>query len=410
MLKPHQRMYLCAFLMDCAIMMGFTVVPFFVMRQLGGGARMVGTIAALQSISHAAGSLISSPFVARAKNGLHWALAGIAGYAFLFCLAHMLCHAYLYVALTMLGCAFMGLLWPALWAWMGGEPDVKVRTKRISHYNICWSLGLSVGPLFSAPLYRVDYRLPFVAVFALAAVVWFLVLSLPHEKHYYVAVPETEEQQGERAAYNRASQNHLYCAWFANLLGWMLVGAARSVFAKRVDQLAADGLLSAFPRDILANVSLTDAVLCFSWLVFTINFSRVVVFFLMGRTHRWQHQFGVLAAFQIAAGAAVWGLGTTQSLAVMVLCCSAIGMNCGVGFFTAVAYSLASPARKHQRAAINEGMVGGGSFIGSMGFGLLAGWFGVTMPFRWGPLFVAAGILIEWGLLRYGIRKNRPSP
>ena len=90
----------------------------------------------------------------------------------------------------------------------------------------------------------------------------------------------------------------------------------------------------------------------------------------------------------------------------MLLCFAMVGVNGGVCFFAAVYYSLALPARKHQRAAINETMVGGGSFMGSLGFGLLAGWFGLSMPFRWTPLLVVAGIGLQLLLLRYGMRRE----
>ncbi|MDQ1255832.1 MAG: transporter, partial [Candidatus Hydrogenedentes bacterium] len=83
-------MYAVAFLMDCALMAGFTIVPFFVMRQLGGGERMVGLIAGLQSIAYAAVSLLSAPFVKHAKNGLNWALLGMAGFGVLFSIAPLI--------------------------------------------------------------------------------------------------------------------------------------------------------------------------------------------------------------------------------------------------------------------------------------------------------------------------------
>jgi len=400
-------MYLTAFLLDCAAMAGFTVVPFFVLRQLGGGARMVGTICAAQAISYALGSLVSSRFVGRAKNGLNWARVGILGFAFLFGLAPLLRSPYLYGVVSTAGTGCMALVWPALWSWLGAEPDVKLRTRRISNYNVCWSMGLSIGPLFSGPLYTVDYRLPFLCVFAITLIAWTLVMFLPHEKTHFMPAPGGLDEA--RAAHDEASEAHLYYAWFANMLGWILVGACRSVFAKRVDELVADGRLVVVAEDLLSGVTFAKAAIAFSWLVFTINFSRLVLFFLMGRTHRWHYRFWFIVVFQIAAAVAMWRLGITRSFAVMVLCCFFVGVNSGVGFFAAVFYSLSNPARKHQRAAINESMVGGGSFLGSMGFGILAGWYGVTMPFRWCPVIVALGIIIQWGLLRYSIQRNRPA-
>jgi predicted MFS family arabinose efflux permease len=141
--------------------------------------------------------------------------------------------------------------------------------------------------------------------------------------------------------------------------------------------------------------------------VFTLNAARVIVFFAMGRTQRWRHRLSVLVAFELMTAAAVCGMGFTQSFLVMVLCCTFIGMNCGVAFFAAVSYSLADPARKHARCAINETMVGAGSFAGSTVFGLLAGWYGTTMPFRWGPVILLIGIAVQWAVLHVSLRRAR---
>ncbi|HEO71489.1 MAG TPA: MFS transporter, partial [Candidatus Hydrogenedentes bacterium] len=232
MLLPHRRMYLAAFLMDCAFMAGYTVVPFFVLNQLGGGAGMIGTISALQSIGYAAVSLVSAPFVRHARNGLHFALVGIAGYIVLFGLAPLLTRSpALYAVLSMAGCGSMGLVWPALWSWIGAEPDLALRAKRISNYNVSWSIGLTLGPAIAGPLYHAGYWYPFVGIMTLAGLVWLLVLSVPHEKEHFEAITDTEEVQQQRIAYSRLSNAHLYCAWCANFLSLMLVGACRSVYA-----------------------------------------------------------------------------------------------------------------------------------------------------------------------------------
>jgi MFS family permease len=405
MRRTYFKLYASAFLLDCAIMIGFTVVPFFIMRQLGGGARMLGMISAAQGASYGLGSLISARFVGRAKNGLNWARAGILGYAFLFCPAHLIREPYLYGLISTLGAGCMAFVWPALWAWVGGEPDVKLRNRIIANYNVSWSVGLCVGPLFAGPLYKVAYGLPFLLIFFIAAAAFALVVRLPHEKAHFGGASTQVEQ--ERAAHAEVSESHLHYAWFANMFGWLMAGACRSVYAKRVEQLAADDRLAVFGSGLFSGLTLTDAVLVFSALVFMINFSRMVLFYWMGRTHRWHHRFLPVIGFQLAAGAAVCWLGVTESFIWMALCFTAVGVCNGFGFLVAVSYSLADPALKHRRAAINEAMVGLGGFAGAMGFGLFAGWFSVTMPFLWFPVVVAAAIAVEWLLFRHGVRRNR---
>ncbi|HOZ47811.1 MAG TPA: MFS transporter [Candidatus Hydrogenedentes bacterium] len=405
-LKPHHRLYATAFLLDCALIAGFSVVPFFVMRQLGGGARMVGVVTAMQSVCYAIISLASSSFVARAKNGLTWARMGIMGYAIMFCLAPLSRNAYVYGAVSTFGSGCMGFVWPALWSWIGGERDPLVRAKRIAHYNIAWSLGLSLGPLISGPLYSIDYHLPFAFMFALAFLAWILVMTLPHETAHY-GLPDVAG--GRADPVDARGEAHLYYAWFANMIGWILVAACRSVFAKRVDQLFEAGRLVTFSERFLTDWSFPHAAVAFAWLVFMTNFSRMILFFLLGQTHRWQYRFSLVILFQAIAACAMFALGYTESLALMMACCFLIGLNNGMGFSAAVCYSLSNAQRKHQRSAINESMVGAGGFAGSMGFGVLAGWFGVAMPFRWSFVLVVVAMAAEIALFRYGRRRTAAS-
>jgi MFS family permease len=174
-----------------------------------------------------------------------------------------------------------------------------------------------------------------------------------------------------------------------------------------VDELVDSAQLVWLWESVSSGGFLSQAAIAFSWLSFMLNASRAVVFLLMGWTKRWQQVFAVVVASQLVAGAAFWVLGNTRSFLVMLLCCALAGLNGGVCFFASVFYSLADPMRKHQRAAINEAMVGVGGFIGSMGFGMLAGPFGVTMPFRWTPILILFSVVVQILLFRYGLRRNR---
>jgi len=377
------------------MMVGITAVPFFVIERLGGGARMSGVLMALHSVAYAVVSLGSSRFVERARNGLIWAMVGIVDIGVLFSVACLADNPYLYAIVSTIGFAGLVLTWPALWSWLGAEPDVQLRARRISHYNLAWSAGLALGPLFSGTLYVIDYRLPFLLVFGLAMLALVLVLSLPHEnKHYQSA---DADQHEANAANVRLSDLHLYCAWLACLLGIALLGAARSVFPMRVDDLVKAGQLLHYRGH--------SAVVAFSLLSFALNLARVLVFIVMGITRRWRHNFAFLVAFQVAAAGAFWLLGTTTSFVLMLVCFAVVGVNAGVAFFASVFYSLADPARKHRRAAINEGMIGAGNFAGMMGFGLVAGAYGVALPFRWMPLVIVAGLGAQLLLLRSSSRR-----
>lgn len=389
-------------LLDCSMIVGVTALPFFVFDRLGGGARMSGAVMAVHALAYAACSLTSSGFVSRARNGLVWAMVGIGLMAFVFPAAVLLRNPYVYLLVSTPGYAGLALAWPALWSWLGGEPDLKVRTRRMSHYNLAWSAGLAVGPLFAGPLYLLDYRLPFLALTCLASMAGLLVATLPHEKMHYA--PPTPDAAGKSAANVTKSEAHLYATWVACALSIALLGASRSVFPKQVENLAEAGTLVLGLDASTAWGFLRKPEVAFSYLAFILNAGRVLVFIAMGMTKRWQHSFGLLVVCQCAAMGAFWLLGTTRSYVLMLACFGVIGLNSGVVFFASVFYSLADPSKKHRRAAINESTVGMGNFAGAMGCGLLAGAYGVTAPFRWMPVVLVAGLCAQFWLLRRGIR------
>jgi len=404
MLKPERRVYLVAFLMDFAVITLTTVLPFFIYKQLGGGAAASGLIGGAQMALYAAMCLISSRFVGRTKNGMTWAYLGVVGFAVFSCLMLLSRNLYICGALTAVGVASLSLYWPALYSWMGAEPDLNIRARRMARFNIAWSLGFALGPLMAGPLYDYDYRLPFVAIVLIEAVIFCLLWTLPHEHAHFKKA--TAAMIESRAEHDRASERFLYIAWAANLMSNVISGVTRTVFPKKIEDLVSRGelriLWESAPPDMLTH----NAATRYSWLAFLLSFTIAATFVWMGRNRVWEHRVWPLLVFQALAACAFWVLGHTNSLVIMGLCFMVVGVNCGLAFFAAVFYSIANPLHKHRRAAINEGAVGLGGFLGSVLFGLLANRYGINMPLTYTPLLVGVALLFQVAL----IPRHSPSP
>ncbi|MBN2307659.1 MAG: hypothetical protein JXR94_01735, partial [Candidatus Hydrogenedentes bacterium] len=56
--------------------------------------------------------------------------------------------------------------------------------------------------------------------------------------------------------------------------------------------------------------------------------------------------------------------------------------------------------------AVHETMVGVGSFLGAIAFGILAGRLGTVWPFRWMPAFIVAAVAVQAWLLYAGRRRG----
>lgn len=399
-------MYCVGFLLDFAIMVGVIAMPFYVYDVLGGGETMSGLIGGIQMGVYSLTCMIMSRFVARARNGLWFALFGVALFAVTNGPAPWMPNPYLFGAA--LAVAFMGIsmVWPALHSWIGAEPDPAKRTRYVGWFNVSWSFGFAVSPLAAGPLYDLDFRLPFMVLIVLSIVCFLLIRSLPHERDYFGVA--TTETRAEHAEHDQASESFLYAAWAATFVANVLVGVTRTVYPKRVKDLLESGSLNLIGGWALPDFLATAPATTFAWIASVLSIMTALAFLTLGGSTWWRHRFHGLFIAQAASAAAFWALGRTTSLLVMAACFAVVGATLGLAFFSSVYYSLADPARKHARTTINEGVVGLGGFAGSAVFGYLIGSYQDTaLPFRYTPLFILAAMLLQWLLLRYGHRRVR---
>lgn len=401
MFPPHRRHYLAAFTADVAVASAFHVAPFFIFDHLGGGAGMSGLIGGLQAGCYAAILLLSARFVSRMRDGMGIAVFGAGGFLLFWLAAPWVKSPWVFGACTVIGITTMALFWAAMQSYLGNEPDPKVRGRRIAWYNISWCLGLAVGPLMAAPLYNQHYLLPFALIAVATAITIALVISLPRQP---AAVPIDEADAGA-VADARASRVHLYYAWAANATGSLLIGVMRTVFPKRVEELAGADALAWF-LESPGHIGIA-AVTLFAWISMVLYLVRTVISLAMGSSQFWQYRFWFLAALQMAGAAAFFGLGTTQSITVMFACCCVVGTTGAATFFASLSYSIADPARKHGNASIHESMVGVGALVGSLSFGWLAERYYTAWPFLYTPWLIAALIAFQYALFVQARHRDR---
>lgn len=396
-MKPHHRINIAGFLMDFAVISAMTVLPFYIFNQLGKGAGVSGLIGGLQAAMYSILCLASAGIVGRAKNGMSWAYAGVIGFTFFICLLPFFRDPWICGALAVMSNGFLAFYWPAQYSWIGSEPDLELRGRRMAQFNIAWSLGFALGPLFAGPLYDIDYRLPFLVIFVLECVLFFFIVSLPHERDLFKKA--SAEMLEQHAEHSRASERYLLLGWAANFVANFFTSVTRMVFPKRVEELVLSGQLSLVGENPPYDIMTAGAATKYSWLAFFLSGTIMLSFMLMGRSRFWQHRASVLLISQVFAALSFWVLGQTHTLLVMVLCFMIVGANSGISFFSAIYYSVANAASKHRRSAINEGLVGGGACLGSVLFGFLAQRYGTALPFIWTPAFVAVFLLIQVPLI-----------
>lgn len=402
MIAPRYRICLAAHLLSIANITAILSTPFFIYERLGGGFAMSGGFGAAQTALYATLCLISSRLVSRFPNGIHVASVGVVVFATCFAAMPWFESPAACGVLATLGIGAMAFVWPALHSWIGGERNPAIRSRLMSWFNLSWSSGAAIGPLFAGPMFDVDYRVPFAALAVLCLLILFILLSLPHERSYFAR--SRGDASPEQQAHDSAGETYLFAALGATLVANMLVGVARSVFPKRIENLVKAGELRFLWESDVSSLLSSAPATKYSWLAFVLAGTTALTFFVLGRTSRWRYTLRWLFGAQVAAAISFFVLGQTHSLVVMAMCMAVSGATLGIAFFSSVYYCMCNPVKKHGRAALNEAMVGIGGLVGSSLFGYFASARGFSTPFTWTPVLVAGAMAVQWVLLLWGRR------
>jgi MFS family permease len=399
-------MILAAFLLDFAVSCGLVATPFFAYEHFKAGPGVTGTVGAMQMALYAVGCLVSAQFMRGGHHGVGWAFGGVTTFALLYCLVPATGDQFTFGLVASVPFLGLALAWPAMQAWIGGEPNPEARARHLSGFNTATAFGFTLSPLVAGPLFDLDHRIPFAALAMLCTAVVALLLSL--------LVGTARSRDDGHNDDSDASQSSvsvdtglLYASWCATLTANGLVTAVRSVYPMRIESLSSNRELTLVGSFRPSWIESVGAATSFSWLAFLLSLGTVVCFMILGRTSSWQRRFELIVAGQVAAAVSFTLLGHARSLALQMICFVVVGANFGLCFFSSLHYSLAAATEKHRRAAINEGALGVGGFIGGVGVGYFAERSGVTHAFLWTPVAVCAAVCLQVLLLkRYRTRKN----
>jgi MFS family permease len=392
-------MILAAFLLDFSVSCGLIATPFLASALLQAGPGLTGTLGALQMALYAAGCLLSAYFLRGRQLSLWWAIAGVSGFALLYACLPAAGNSVVFIFVATLPFVGLAFAWPAMQAWVGSEPDTAARGRTLAWFNTATAFGFTVSPLFVGPLFDYDVRGPFAGLLVVGCLAVALLLSLPRCASVSALEQITEDKQVSEQS-RSLSCGLLYASWCATCVANALVTSIRSIYPKQMEALVGANELTLFGNYRPSWLNATGAATNFSWLAFLLSFSTVVGFLVLGRTTRWQYRFSWILGGQVIAACAFALMGSTKSLGVMLICFAIQGANFGLSFFASLYYSLAVAAKGQSRAAINEGALGTGGFIGGVGVGFLAEHTGIARALHWVPAAVLFALLAQLWLLR----------
>ncbi|HOL18893.1 MAG TPA: MFS transporter [Candidatus Hydrogenedens sp.] len=393
---------LVGFLVDFAIMAGIVALPFLILEHIpSGNTALSGNVFAVQMATYTIACLIMSRIVGESKNILFWARWGVIIFTFAYPLFPFIPNKFTLYLCSIFSFIGMALSWPAFYAWVGTEPNEYKRQRNLAIFNMLWSLGFTMSPLISGPLYDFDYRAPFILVFCVSLFSFILLMIIPDASKYHPIPQEAEDTSRDKSVEMENNGIYLYPYWLGVFLANLMTIIPRSTYAEHLKQMVAQGELRFLFESIPSALLQTDPATKFSWPSAMMAFATAGIFLLFAWTQFWRYRLSILIVSQAVCALFFLLLSETKSIILICIAFAIIGANHGLTFFASTYYSVHNPKLRHRRASINEGLIGLGGVVGSLIFGSLVEKYGVRLSYKIIIFLIVLVIFIEIFIFDY---------
>ena len=372
-MRKEPFLFAMAFLMDATFALSGLCAPLLAIS-LGADYDDLGAIGAAGAAAYALTCIPSGRLADRFGYRLLPAVAS-AGAAVVFLLytaVSTVAHVLVLVVLSRLALAGF---WPPTQAWLGKGKRGKHLLRTLGTFNVCWSLGIFVGPAVGGTLYGMNPVWPFVVASGAAAAVFVALMT---------AVPrdlEPAEVLDPEARTDPAARTFLLIAWTANFASFFAGGAVRALFPKLASDL---GVESGLLGHMMALVGL----------------AQLITFYVISRIHNWQFRLLPLTGIQILGALGLLTLAAGSSPAVFSLGLLSLGILSGTTFTSSVYYSLQAGGPGGRRTGMHEAILGSGHLLGPLLGGLAAEHLGARAPYQLAAAVILSAIVVQALLLR----------
>ncbi len=292
-------------------------------------------------------------------------------------------------------------VWPALEAAMTAAPGSMPTDRRVSNYNLTWSLSGSLCLFASGALYR---RFPLsifflpVAIHLLEAAFLFAFARKPPtgaQPPSPGAPPDPAPAPGappDPAPEGDRGQAPDLLAPPGAPPDRVRLFAKLSLFANFMAYFALTSLSALMPSVGFRLGLRADRVL---WLSVVYLAARAFSFFLFGSWTGWHYRWRWLIAAAAAAPLLLAAIFFHPSLAVVVAAEALFGLLCGLAYFSSLYYAMESPGDKGEGGGLHEAMIGLGMALGPLA-GILGG---RAIPHLLPGLALDATAASEWAVI-----------
>ena len=354
--------YLPALLMDACISSILTNAAFYI-NYLHFSSTFLGTLTA---ISTGVFVLLAIPFgrlsdeIGRPRV-LTLACFSLAAVSIIlpFCTRKL----YLMIAFACSGIG-MALFWPTYEAWLAEREGVGDLVRRITIFNLFWTVGITIGPMISSYLYKgTSPILTFYLAGGFSLINWITLESqtIVNRKDLHSAEHSVLIEAPPHAAH------HIYLriARIANFASWFSLGIVRHIAPK-------------------LTVEAGIPAMAFGNLMLVMGITQLIGFLWLGtnRAARWHYRLPPLIGVQLLAIIAFLVIGLMPHGLYWTCAFAVIGLSGAVTYFSSMYYSLHAQQDKGNKSGGHEAVLGSGLLLGPFFGGMLAdSALGVSSPY-----------------------------
>ena len=277
----------------------------------------------------------------------------------------------------------LALFWPSLMGWLSAGVEGRTLGRRISHFNMAWSVGAIVAPVVAGFLAERRLDLPLIVGPALILVVGFVVLVAA----VFLPGVRTDTHRDRLASAADAPDESTplrYPSWIGLVSAYAALGV----------------LLVTVPLHARDQLALTQSSVGMILLLRTLAAS--VGFWLFGRWSGWHYRAG-LVVIAPALLIPLLLLLRNGSLASYIVVLPFIGLAVSGIYTFSVFHGVAGTSDRTRRMAIHEALLTVGIVIGSLSAGRLYEVGGAQAAYLGCVALVAAGVVVQ--LVTLGARR-----
>jgi len=289
--------YPSAFLMATGISIVELGIIFYIREIFGATPRQVGYFTALWSLWYVLGCLLIRPLFRKAlpRHLLMAATSIMSLFVLLTTFTSSFWQAYTSFSIYAVAMSFF---WPPIMGWLSRDAEGSQLGKRMSYFNLSWSIGLVVGPLFSGVLSARSPELPLYAGSLLFMMTCLLIVGGSSVLPKVRSDRRIDNPQPNRTLKNDESSYFRFSGWVGMFTTFVVIGVVISIFPV----FARDELL--FRKEIIGVLMQSR------------NFIATFVFIILGHTVFWHFRITPMVLGQVGLTIVVLALNFSSISAV----------------------------------------------------------------------------------------------